>query len=282
MTELFKSTKGIVTTDDLYEALLRVKANECDILYIHTDVSFGEPLLKRKEMLSSLYGVLEKLKVNTLIFPTFTFSFCNNENFDIKNTPSKMGVLNEYVRKNIEGVRTSDPLLSVYIVGQTYDLSSISGDESIGYGSTYDKLHKLGKKVKFLFFGADMKKCFTYTHYMEAIAAVPYRYNREFSGSIIDAQGNVHNNQKYKLYSSYGNCVLNPKPIVYNEMLDRNYLSMVDVGDGNICCFNEIDAHKVISDLFKKDICCLTNGMFDINKANTIYNPNGEYVVSVR
>ena len=62
-----------------------------------------------------------------------------------------MGVLNEYVRKNVEGLRTSDPLLSVYIVGKTYDLTSISGDESIGYGSTYDKLHKLGKKVKFLF-----------------------------------------------------------------------------------------------------------------------------------
>lgn len=35
MTELFKSANGIVTTDDLYEALLRVKANQCDILLYH-------------------------------------------------------------------------------------------------------------------------------------------------------------------------------------------------------------------------------------------------------
>lgn len=43
---LFKSKVGDVTKKDLYNALIKIKANECDYLFIHSELSFGLPNLK--------------------------------------------------------------------------------------------------------------------------------------------------------------------------------------------------------------------------------------------
>ena len=283
MTILFNSkTKGPVTREQFIEKLKIVGASDCDVLYIHTDMSFGLPAIKRSSLLYELYGVLDAMNVGTLVFPTFTFSFCNQESYDINKTPTKMGTLNEYVRKNISGMRSLDPLLSVFVVGDKLNLLDNLGNESIGKNSNYERIHQCSKDVKFLFFGADMRECFTYTHYMETVFSVPYRYNREFIGDIIASNGEIHKNEKYLLFSTYGNCKLNSVPVVYNEMLKRNMLRIEEVGDSNLCCFTEKDSFKCISDLLTENIYCLTDGNFDLSKKNTIYNPNKEYIVSVK
>lgn len=282
MVALFKSDEKVLTSELLVETLKQIGAADCDILYIHSDVSFGTPLLKRKQLLQELYNCIASLGVKTVVFPTFTFSFCNHEVFDVNNSASKMGALNEYVRKNVEGVRTSDPLLSAYVVGDKLNLVDNLGKSSIGLDSNYDRLHTSGKNVKFLFLGADMRACFTYTHYMEAIAKVPYRYDKEFTGTIIDANGVSHENETYKLYSTYGNVKLSLIPDVHNTMEQAGMLHKATFGEGNLNCFSEKDAYKVILDLFAKDICFLTDGTFKESEKNTIYNPNNEKIVSVR
>lgn len=283
MTVLFNSKKsGDVTSDQLLEKLKKIGASDCDILYIHSNLNFGLPSLKRSFLLEEMYSSIEKLGVRTIVFPTFTFSFCNKEEYDIKNSFSKMGALNEYVRKNVDGVRSSDPLLSVFVIGDELNLIDNLSKESIGKNSNYDRLHNSGKSVNFLFIGADMRECFTYTHYMETVAKVPYRYNREFVGTIIDENGIRHENETRLLFSTYGNCRLNPVPVVHDTMNELKMLSESDFGDGHLCCFKEIDAYKVMLDLFDKDINFLTDGTFDLSKKNTVYNPNNEKIVSVK
>lgn len=282
MIELFKSSNGIVTDYDIADALFSVEASECDVLYIHTDMTFGLPIQKRKKTLETLYSIIESLNVKTVVFPTFTFSFCNKEVFDSLNTPTKMGALNEYVRKNVKGIRTEDPLLSVYVIGDKLNLCDNLGNSSIGLESNYDRLHKCGKNVKFLFLGADMKQCFTYTHYMEAIYKVPYRYDREFIGTYTDNSAVLHENAKFKLFSSYGNTVLNPIPVVFNAMKQKNQLNIALVGDSSVTCFSEKDAYKTISELLDENIFCLTDGSFKESEKNEIYNKNNTYVLSVR
>lgn len=88
--------KNWITYGDLVRAMKEVKADDCDALLIHTDLSFGLPTreLKRKELVEVLYDAICELGVKTLIFPTFTFSYGNREDFDVKNTKCKMGMLN--------------------------------------------------------------------------------------------------------------------------------------------------------------------------------------------
>ena len=278
---LFKSSIGNISKGDMLCALKDVGAHDCDILFIHTEINFGAPVggLKRRELLASLMDILTELKVGTLIFPTFTFSFCNNEVYDIQNSKTYMGTLNEYARKICSGERSRDPLLSFYVIGEKYNLIDNIGNSSLGKGSGYDRLHNCGKRVKFLFFGADMRECFTYTHYIEAMAGVPYRYGRTFTGTIID-KGIELQNQSAILYTSYANCVLNDIPIVYNEMLKRGQLSMKQIGDGSVCCFSEADAYETCMSLLNADSCCLTDGAFDESKKDATYYKHGR-VVSV-
>lgn len=277
---LFRSEHGDVTVSGMRVALQAVGAADCDALYIHTDMTFGLPAVRRGQLLAELLGVIESLDVRTLIFPTFTFSFCNNEPFDIQNSKTPMGALNEYVRKSGRGVRSVDPLLSVYVLGDRLNLTDDLSEESIGVGSNYDRLHHCGKEVRFLFFGADMRQCFTYTHYMEAIIGVPYRYNREFSGTVIDG-GTLQEGRKALLYSTYANCRLSSKPVVYDTMLQYGQLRMESVGNSLFCSFTEKDAYATISDLLYDNILCLTDGTFDPTIKNTSYNVNNQRIISV-
>ena len=280
MTTLFHASTGEVKDQDIREAILATGAGECDILYVHTGMSFGLPAVGRKEMLGSLLGIFQSLGVETLVFPTFTFSFCNNEPYDIQKSPTAMGALNEFARKSGLGRRSADPLLSVYELGKNANLTENLSAYSIGEGSSYDRLHHSGKKAKFFFFGADMRDCFTYTHYLEAIVRVPYRYDREFSGVVVDK--GLESPASVYLYSTYANCRLNPVPVVHDVMEKRGMLHKGVIGDGNICCLDEKDGYEVISELLHKDPFILTDGTFKPEEKDMRYNIHGERITSVR
>lgn len=276
---LFKSVQGDVRNGDFKAALQKIGASECDVLYVHTDMTFGLPVLPRKALLEEILAIFLDLGVKTLIFPTFTFSFCNNEIYDPLASKSQMGAINEFARKSGLGLRTLDPLLSVYVIGDPLNLDNEPGIESIGKDSTYDRLHNSGEDVKFLFFGADMSACFTYTHYMEAIMNVPYRYPRKFEGKI-KLEGREKSADAI-LHTTYSNCALNPVPVTRNMMSAAKQLHIRQLGDGNLCCFSEEDAFNTLSSMLDKDIFCLTDGKFDLNKKETAYNIYRNRVVSV-
>lgn len=190
-----------------------------------------------------------------------------------------MGALNEYARKSGKGRRSKDPLLSVYVLGKDPGLTENLSACSIGKGSSYDRLHTCGKEAKFLFFGTDMRDCFTYTHHVEALLEVPYRYNRKFSGKIRE-EGKETESSVW-LYSTYSNCVLNPVPIVHDEMEKRGMLHKASAGNGSLCCFAEKDGFNVLEELIVKNPYALTNGEFNPLVRDFNYNPAGTRVVSV-
>lgn len=101
---------------DILRALKSIGADDCEVLFIHSDVVFGSPppVFNRKEYLQILYGTLLELKV-PIIAPVFTYSFCNNEDYDVKRSKTSMGALNEYIRKQEGRYRTLDPLLSLSV-----------------------------------------------------------------------------------------------------------------------------------------------------------------------
>lgn len=278
---LFNSQSGTVSNTEMLEKLHEIRAQDCDVLYIHTDMNFGLPIkgMKRKEIFAALYEVIKSLNVKTLVFPTFTFSFCNKEVYDVQNTKTAMGSLNEYIRLNVEGVRSLDPLLSVYVVGDSLNLVDNLGEKSIGENSNYDRIHKCDKHVKFLFFGADMRDCFTYAHHLEAVVESPYRYYKPFTGTVIN-NGVEHINQRALLFSTYANCTLGSVPVVYNAMLKKGQLQQAKIGDSNFCCFSELDSYNTIMELITADTYCLTDGKYDPSIRDMSY-PENKRIISV-
>ena len=89
MDKLFyDSDNKLFTVDDIREALVSVGANECETLFIHSDVMFGRPAegFKKRTYLETLYEVITEIGVKNIVVPSFTYSFCNSEDYDIQNS----------------------------------------------------------------------------------------------------------------------------------------------------------------------------------------------------
>lgn len=231
-----------VTNKSMMETLLLLGADKCDILYIHTSLSFGTPNpdLKKKTMLGELLNVIKELGVKTICMPTFTFSFCNGLDYDPATSASRMGVLNEFFRKQEGVIRSNDPLMSVALMGEDKDLVMNIGHVSCGENSTFDKLRHRDN-VKFLFLGPKIGDCLTYMHYLEWLYSVDYRYNRVFRGNVnINGITSV---EEYALFVRYNSVIPNTASYEYEQkMYDNGTALIAPCGNGTISIVDEKNA----------------------------------------
>jgi aminoglycoside 3-N-acetyltransferase len=240
--------------DDIYHILKEIGADDCESLFIHSDVMFGGTVagFNRKEYLAALYDVMLRLNVKNIIVPTFTYSFCNGEVYDVVKSRTSMGSFNEYIRKKDNRYRTLDPLLSVSVPMNLKEKFCHDTNHSLGRGSGLDTLHHMDG-VKFLFLGASMGNCFTYVHYVEKSLDVPYRYDAEFTGEIIDAEGNRQKRSQFIHTACYG---VKPAEFHYFEdyLKDNGFLKKQVLGDKTVSCVFEKDAYREIKAMIEKDI----------------------------
>jgi len=259
--KLFQNADGTwITNAHLLSVLEALKAPDAKVLYIHTGITFGfpNPEFSRQELLGQLYQVILSLGVPTLCFPTFTFSFCNGEDYDVQASRSKMGALNEFVRKQPGVIRSLDPLMSSVLVGEDRALVAGLGKHSIGENSTFDKLHQRGRGVKFLFFGTTASECFTYTHYVEERLNVAYRYNRIFTGKITDSGRTWQDS--YHLFVRFKGIVPSSDGKLENDLLTRGFLRKRQCGLSSIACVDEPDGYQTIVDHLNENADCYITG----------------------
>lgn len=245
--------KYFVSKDDLMKILDQLKIYDTDYLYIHTGMSFGipNPELGRKKILEEIFNVLLEFKIKNICFPTFTFSFCNGISYNVQESKSKMGALNEYARLLPNAVRSIDPLMSSVIIGEDLDLVKNISKSSIGKNSTFDKLHNK-KRVKFLFFGTKVGDCFTYMHYIEKVVNAKYRYDRLFEGQITD--GSKTYTDSFELFVRYKDIFAGDASYVYEQMmLDKGISKRLQCGDSSITVLDEPNAFELYYDLIIKN-----------------------------
>ncbi|AJC85230.1 aminoglycoside N(3)-acetyltransferase [Campylobacter peloridis] len=193
MIPLFKTQNHISTTDELKLALQNLDIKKGDILYIHSEIfNFGIPVINlhdlQKNIIDCFFEVIGS--EGTLIMPTFTYSFCDNKVYDKLNSKTKIGVLNEFFRK-LPGVkRTNDPLFSFAVKGAKEKLFLKETNSCFGEDSVFDILTQQNAKLV-LFGGRHVDH--SYIHYIEEYMKVSYRFYKNFSGLIIDENGNKTN-----------------------------------------------------------------------------------------
>lgn len=249
-------TRHWITNQDLFSALKRIEADQCELLFIHTDIAaFGtpNPELKRRELLGQIFQAIEQLNVKTIVFPAFTFSFANQEDFDVnKSTAKYMGALNEFARKQPGAVRSLDPMMSVIALGEDAERFYHVGKQCMGEGGMFSMLHH-HPNVKFLFFGAKPTLCFTYAHYVEAAYHVPYRFEKWYRGRVTDRDGNSYEDS----YSVYAACKgVTPAPMYPFErhMEKGRFFKREEVGAAEVISFREEDAYQAMWDALDENI----------------------------
>jgi aminoglycoside 3-N-acetyltransferase len=122
----------------------------------------------------------------TLLFPLFNFEFPDTKYFSINHTPSQMGVLTEFVRKNYSGVRTGHPIYSFYAIGANApEFSGIDNKSGYGIDSPFARLRQLAGKIGIV--DLDDQNSMTSYHHVEEMLSVDYRYFKDFSGEYVNS-----------------------------------------------------------------------------------------------
>jgi aminoglycoside 3-N-acetyltransferase len=192
-TALFLDIGKIYRSCELRDALDKLSINKGDIVLVRSALfNFGVPAVKTRQAICSpsfLGEILDCLldavgTGGTVLMPAYTYSFCKGLDFDVKRTPSATGIFTEYFR-NLPGVyRTLEPIFSMSIYGREIGYFSDISNLCFGDGSIYDKLYTSGAKLVGL--GVPSAEALTPIHYIEKKANVPYRFDKHFSGVIID------------------------------------------------------------------------------------------------
>jgi aminoglycoside 3-N-acetyltransferase len=255
LRNLFQSKNGRwITNEDFLQCLRDVRATECDILFVHSEMSFGVPSpdLGRRGLLEALLEILYATGAGTIIMPTFTFSFCNSASYDKQKSRSQMGALNEFFRQLPETERSLDPLMSVAVAGRDTSIIRDLPHTSLGSGSTFDRIHQLGNQIRFLFLGVSPAKCFTYTHYVEKCLEVPYRYDREFKGAIIDRDHQYE--EAWKLFVRYAGVTPTTSMKFVDAMRNEQVMQEVACGDSFVSSIAEPAGYAAVGNRLLQDI----------------------------
>ena len=116
-----------------------------------------------------------------ILIPSFNYGFAETKKFDLDKTPSEVGTLSNYILNNNLLYRTDTPFFS-FLHKMQKNISF--GYTPFGKGSVFDYVFKNGGSI--IFYGADIDSC-TFIHYLESAKKQPvYRYDKKFSGSIIN------------------------------------------------------------------------------------------------
>jgi aminoglycoside 3-N-acetyltransferase len=164
-----------------------------DMVLLHSDIRRtlrsarrrGENLLPETLLSSFLEAVG---KSGTLLLPLFNFDFTRGVPFDIRSTPSQMGILTEVARQSAFSVRTSHPIYSFAVLGaRREEFRGVDNFSGYSEDSPFALLHRNGGKIAVL--DLPDQNSMTFYHYVEEMLDVPYRYHKTFTGICIDAQG---------------------------------------------------------------------------------------------
>lgn len=124
----------------------------------------------------------------TLLIPTFSYEFCRKGIYDIHNTRGVTGALGNIALQRDDFMRTNHPIHSFAVWGDDQKfLCELQNLNSFGDDSPFS--YMLEQKVKQIIIGTDYTHAFTFSHYGEVKAKVPYRFIKRFTGKYIDRDG---------------------------------------------------------------------------------------------
>lgn len=183
-----------LTAAELADAVARVGGRRGDTLFVHAGMqgalrAHGDT--REEKMDTVLDGFRGAVAGGTLMLPTFSYSYCEAEDFDIAATPSTVGMLTEHFRTRDGVVRTAEPIFSTGIEGPVpapwFDrLTAVGDKDCFGEESIFAYLWEVDALL--LFFGVGFEFC-TYLYLVEQRQEVPYRFKKRFTGEVIDRDG---------------------------------------------------------------------------------------------
>jgi aminopeptidase-like protein/aminoglycoside N3'-acetyltransferase len=179
--------------EDLVAAFRGVGLGENDLVYFQICADpLGVPrgCESDEDLCAMLWSALREVVGDggTIVVPTYSFSFCRQEEFDVDESPTVSGLWNdfpqfpEYVRRLPGAIRSADPIFSNAGVGpRAAELLSDLPHACLGEDCVHDRFRRAGGKICIL--GVGLYEAI-FRHYVESVKRVPWRYDKLFTGYV--------------------------------------------------------------------------------------------------
>jgi aminopeptidase-like protein/aminoglycoside N3'-acetyltransferase len=188
-------TGGDYTRADLIKGLRTVGIGRGDTVFVHvchTTLGRLAGVTTCDDASLTILDVLREAigEAGTILVPTYSFSFCRQEIFDVQNSPTAGGPWSssveflEYFRMLPGVVRSGEPIHSVAGLGPRAEEMLLNLPPTcFGAGSVHERLMKAEGKVCMI--GVDLGEA-TFRHYAEELMGVPFRFKKLFTGYVRD------------------------------------------------------------------------------------------------
>ena len=255
-TDASRAMKSHYNFGQMKEALLKCGLNRGDTVFCHSNVGFFGRA-EEGETAESLFGIILRAfqdalgPEGTVVAPTFTYSFCKGQVFDPANTPSRMGLFAETLRRQPSARRSEDPIFSVAALGsRSIELTENVSQECFGKNSFWYRLFRADGVICFM--NLDLDYC-TFNHYVERCLDVPYRYDKLFTG-YIERNGI----KKKSAAVHYCRDLSNPATVQSAQLLteaamQEGLLRRAPVGRGQVVCIRATDIYHLMEQGIKRD-----------------------------
>ena len=221
----------MLTFEKLVEEFRGLGVVADDVLFIHSSYkSFGGVEGGPQTVIDALLEVIGS--EGTLIMPTFNYDFLKGATWDVRNTPSQMGVLTELVRNDPRAKRMHHAIYSMAAIGKLADeVAAHRSDDCFGETTVFKKFRDWDAKI--LILGLAYSKSITFLHHCEQAAGVDYRFLKKFTGTAIDAQGKPHE-ETYTMFvrNVEMGVVLDFEPI--GALLDSRVVLRRQIGEADV------------------------------------------------
>ncbi len=180
----------MLTFEKLVEGFTDLGVEKGDTLLVHSSYkSFGPVDGGPQTVIRALEAALGAQ--GTLIMPTFNFDFNKGEPWDVRTTPSKMGVLTELARLDPRARRVFHPFYSFAVLGRHAErLGSLRYKSAYERNSVFGKLRDLDGKIMVI--GLSYNNSMTFFHHIEQMEGVDYRFLKQFTGQVTDENGRTY------------------------------------------------------------------------------------------
>jgi aminoglycoside 3-N-acetyltransferase len=179
----------LISAEEITGAIRSLGVEPGDTLFVQSQLlsSLRVQGRTREDKLATIVEALRgAVPDGTLILPAFSYSFTRGETYDPAESTTDIGPLPEYFRR-LDGVRrTLDPMFSASVLGPVppsweATLFEEPNADALGDTSIFGFLRAIGAKL--LLYGVSFNAC-SFAHSVEQRMEVPYRYWKDFSGTV--------------------------------------------------------------------------------------------------
>jgi len=241
----------MLTFEKLVEGFRALGVEEGDTLLVHSSYkSFGEVEGGPQTVIQALEAVLGA--EGTLIMPTFNFDFNKGVPWDVRTTPSKMGVLTELVRKDPRAKRVFHPFYSFAILGKHAEsLGSLRYKSSYERNSVFGKLRDLDGKIMVI--GLSYTNSMTFFHHIEQMEGVDYRFLKQFTGEVTDEDGKTYTDTFEMLVRDMDKGVITEVNPMGELMEQTGVITSTKIGEAEVKLMKANEVYEFTAREMKRD-----------------------------